>query len=446
MAVGLIFASHAGMPETPVRAQFAGHDHTSLVGRSTQPTGPGQSAIASTLPSSGGSEREAAGLLLAFGWKEGLGGDYRWRLDRKGVRVNVYINDQFQSVVKGGSDVNGSGRNAASMDAFVTLDLHRLGLWENADALLHLQSNWGRGVNLRVGSLAEVNDDADGSLGLHVAQLWYRHHVFDQKAALMLGFLDFQTIVDRNVFANSEDKQFWNQALDNNPLVPLNIGLGAALEIQATSWWTLNLGAGDAQSELYETGFTSAFHNEAWFIAYAENTLRVRWSSRRGPLAGNYRAGVIYDPRPRDIFRRSEHDTAKQGDDYGLYVSVDQKLFRETTEDEQGLGVFARFADRTSETFRFSRFWSGGFSYAGLIPGRNKDVLGFGIAVQRAGDIYRSRINREVDSEAVYELYYAVQLTDWLVVTPDIQYIDNPGGSGGLGHAVAAGVRIRASF
>lgn len=367
-------------------------------------------------------------------------------MEDHGIHINLFLNDQFQSVTKGGLDTNGSGKNSGSMDLFVTADLERLGWIENADALLHLQSNWGEGINGRVGSLADVNDDADGDLGLHVAQLWYRQRFLDRRVALTLGFLDFQTMVDRNAFANSEDKQFWNQSLDNNPLIPLGIGLGASLEIQAAKWWTLNLGVVDAQSVLYKPGFSTAFHDEDWFLAYVESTFKVQIPSKKGPLAGNYRTGVVYDPRPRDEFQYEDRAVRTRGDDYGWYVSADQRLFRENGNDEQGLGVFGRFGYRTPETYPFNRFWSAGLSYTGLIPARDADVLGFGFALQRPSGIYRSRVDSELNNERVYELYYAIQLNEWLVVTPDVQYVELSGGTGDTKPAVAAGVRMRASF
>ena len=319
-------------------------------------------------------------------------------------------------------------------------------LLPNADVLLHLQSNWGRGINLISGSLHDVNDDADGDLPYHVAQLWFRRHFFDRKAAVTLGFLDFQTIVDRNAYANSEDKQFWNQALDNNPLVPLAIGLGVWLEVKPVKWYSLQLGVADAQSVLYKPGFSTAFHDQAWFMGYLENGFRVALPSSRGPLPGNYRLGVVYDPRPRARFSYSEFDRRPHGDDYGVFVSVDQMVFRERSEDEQGLGLFGRFGYRTPATIRIARFWSAGVSYTGLIPLRDRDVLGLGVAFERSSRLYRSRVDDELDNESAYELYYAIRIAEWLVVTPDVQYIDNPGAHGDVGRTIVAGIRTRVSF
>ncbi len=385
-------------------------------------------------------------LSLSSGTLTGEWGGVRTSLRERGVTVSGFLNNQYQAVPDGGRDTNGPGRNSASLDAFVTLDLGRLGVIRDAEALLHLQSNWGAGINARTGAIYEVNDDADGDLGLHVAQLWIRRHFMDRRLSLTIGFLDFQTVLDRNVYANSEDKQFWNQTLDNNPLIPLNIGLGVTLTFRPVDWYTLIVGAGDAQSVLYKPGFSTTFHDESWFVGYVENDFSISLPSSRGSLPGNYRFGLMYDPRVRAVFPRGRYDRRMDGDDCATYVSVDQLLFREQRDSEQGLGVFGRFGYRTPQTNRVARFWSAGASYQGLLPGRDNDVLGAAFSLVRGSRLYRQRVNDDFDNETAYELYYAIQISKWLVITPDVQYIDNPGASSTMSHALVGGVRVRFSF
>ena len=322
----------------------------------------------------------------------------------------------------------------------------KVGLIPNAEALLHLQANWGDGINLRTGALNQVNDDADGSIGGHVAQFWYRHHFPRYRASLTLGYLDYQTIADRNAFANSEDKQFMHQTLDNNPLVPLRIGMGASLALKPVEWYSLILGLADGQAVPYKGGVSKAFHEEDWYTSYLENGFHLDVPSESGDLSGNYRIGGFYDPGPRKTFPKSERDGRTRAGDYGLYVSLDQELLRERSEDGQGLGVFARFGYRSPENNKTSRFWSAGLSYKGLVPSRDADVLGLGFSFLRSSHLYRRRVDDSLENESVYELYYAINVTDWLVVTPDVQYIDNPGADGATGHSILAGVRVRMSF
>ena len=376
----------------------------------------------------------------------GQWGGVRPSLEEHGIKFSMFLNNQYQAVLKGGVDSEGSGRSSASTDAFLTFDLDKLEVIPNAEVLVHLQANWGAGINPRTGALYQVNDDADGSIGGHVAQLWYRHHFVERRVSLTLGYLDYQTIIDRNAFANSEDKQFMHQTLDNNPLVPLTIGMGATLTLEPVKWWTLLLGVADAQARPYKGGISGAFHEEDWFRAYLESAFHIQFAGPHGPLPGNYRVGAFYDPGPKNVFPRSERSRRTRNGDYGLYVSVDQLILREGETDDQGLGLFGRFAYRSPENNRMSRFWSGGLSYKGLIAGRDADVLGLGFSLLRSSHLYRRRVDDFFDNETVYELYYAIQVTKWLVITPDIQYIDNPGADGDVGHVIVAGLRTRVSF
>lgn len=370
----------------------------------------------------------------------------RRELANAGLSVSLFVNNQYGGVVKGGLDTNGSGRNSLSYDIFLTLDLERLGVLPEAELLTHLQANHGHGVNLRTGALMQVNDDADGHDAFHVAQLWFRRHLFERKVALQVGFLDFQTTFDRNAFANSEDKQFMNQALDNNPLLPLAIGLGATLTVRPTPWWTVIVGAADAESQLYKPGFSTALHDGARFVGFLESGFSYGFASSRGRLPGNLRVGMFYDPRPRDRFVTQREDPRRRSGQPGCYVSVDQMIFRERPEDEQGLGVFGRFGYRDPETFTTSRFWSCGLVYRGLLPGRDRDECGLGFATLRSSHLYRARVNDRWASESIYELFYAIEVSPRLTITPDLQYIDNPGAGGETGHAIVAGIRARLSL
>ena len=83
--------------------------------------------------------------------------------------------------------------------------------------------------------------------------------------------------------------------------------------------------------------------------------------------------------------------------------------------------------------------------YEGLIPTRDKDVLAFGVAQGIFADEYR-RVNALADRETVYELYYAIHVAPWLIISPDFQYITNTGGDKDDPHTAVAGLRFRMSF
>jgi len=373
----------------------------------------------------------------------------RTALEDAGVTTQFYFNDTYQWITKGG--LNRTGKNGATIDWFISVDFDKLGWVPGGSMLVHARRQWREGVNPYTGALWQTADDLDGNRHLHIDQLWYEQRLLDNRLFLRAGFLDFQTIVDRNAFANSEDAQFMNQAFDNNPLVPLNIGLGAALTVRPVEWFSVIVGAGDADSVLFKPGFSTAMHDSARFVWYVEPAFHVRLPGygAGGPLPGNYRFGMISDPRPRPIFAPPDtkpEDIRFRGDDQGFYFSFDQMLFRENRRDMQGLGLFGRYGYRHGDINLVSNFWSVGVQYQGLIPGRDKDVLGAAVAQSIPSRLYNDRVNYWAETETVGELYYSIAVTPWLVISPDVQYIASPGIDSSGDDVIVFGVRTRISF
>ena len=50
------------------------------------------------------------------------------------------------------------------------------------------------------------------------------------------------------------------------------------------------------------------------------------------------------------------------------------------------------------------------------------------------------------DYTQTIELYYNIEVTPWLHITPDLQIIDNPTGSKDVDTALVAGVRMHMEF
>jgi porin len=209
----------------------------------------------------------------------------------------------------------------------------------------------------------------------------------------------------------------------------------------------LTVGIIDADNKILHAGWDTAFDGFDSLMIFFETGLRSRIPSKRGPLGGNYRFGVLLDPRDRVTFS-TQGVSSPQTDsgDVGVYASLDQMLVPEQDDASQGLGVFFRWGHRTPDVNRISDFWSTGLQYRGLLQGRNEDLMGLALySVSGSGD-YRTFLDPGFERETGCEVYYSFQLTPWLTFSPDFQFIDNPGARESVRDAMVFGFRTRVTF
>lgn len=386
-------------------------------------------------------------LSLDSPYMTGDWGHVRTEIEEHGIVSQLFLNYTYQWNVGGG--LKPGGKPGASMDLLIHADLEELGLPHGGKVLGHFQRIMGSGINPWIGSNFQVADDLDVDGNLYVAQLYYENELVEDKLWLRLGYLDYQTIVDRNRFANSEDKQFMSQALDNNPLLPLPESLGIDLQWSPTDWFTLNTGFGDIGERRHHKVIKSAFDGPDEFVYYLEPAFHVDFKSPFGPgnLQGNYRFGMVYDGERHEKFPRpGQEEAGRKSDDVGFYVSFDQDLFRENDTDAQGMSWFFRYGFRHGDISRIQNFWSTGLSYLGPIPSRDKDTLGIALFQSVPSHRYQSYINANATEETVLEAYYSIHVTDWLYITPDVQYLSSPGIDDSVSDCIVVGVRTRISF
>lgn len=139
---------------------------------------------------------------------------------------------------------------------------------------------------------------------------------------------------------------------------------------------------------------------------------------------------------------------------HGWYAVVEQALWREPGEDpggSQGLTVFARTGFTPRDRNFIRQAWDAGLSYTGLVPGRDADTLGLGVAAVRISEDYR-RAERAAGHEAMSDYELVVEISYRLVggenwsLMPDLQWIRHPGGSPALPDALLLGLRTRVTF
>jgi carbohydrate-selective porin OprB len=299
-----------------------------------------------------------------------------------------------------------------------------------------------------VGALSDPIDDADADDPIYVNELWLGKTLLANRLELRGGLLEQQTVFDRNACANSEDQQFMATFLDNDPLVPLPDGPGAVLIAAPFPWLDVAAGAVAAAVGPRRRGFAGSFEDLDGVVGQLELTFRARLGGARA-LPGSYRLGVFVDGRERPVFGEGDPQSglpAFERGHPGVYASFDQLAFREAPESEQGLSLFARLGWADPDTSPVAWFWSFGLQYRGALPGRDADVLGLGSYQAIASGDLRRAGDARLDRETGLELYYRIEVLPWLFLTPDVQYVVDPGATGGAADAVVAALRFRMSF
>ena len=92
------------------------------------------------------------------------------------------------------------------------------------------------------------------------------------------------------------------------------------------------------------------------------------------------------------------------------------------------------------------RFASAALTASHLFASRPGDALGLGVAWARLGDDYLSLRSFEGQSastaETTFELVYRAELTPWLSLLPNLQFVSDPGADPSLDDAWVAGLRF----
>jgi len=125
---------------------------------------------------------------------------------------------------------------------------------------------------------------------------------------------------------------------------------------------------------------------------------------------------------------------------YAIYAIADQTLWQEAGNTDNGLNGFIRIAiapqqDRNSVSW----YVDSGLVYKGLIPGRDDDSAGVGIAfakrssgaanIVKAQKAFSGTSVPTPTSEVIIEATYQASLSQWFSIQPFFQYVIRPGGN-----------------
>lgn len=135
---------------------------------------------------------------------------------------------------------------------------------------------------------------------------------------------------------------------------------------------------------------------------------------------------------------------------WGVYGVVDQTVWRKPGTPDGGISVFSRLSLSPEDRSAMPYYGEVGLTWKGMVEDRDDDVAGLAVAYGKMSPALSARDRDALslggratairDYEMVIEALYRAQMTPWLTMVPNVQYIAHPGG--GIGSPDAPATRI----
>jgi porin len=402
---------------------------------------------------------------------QGLLGDWG------GVRTRVYergVDFQLNYFAEPSYNAQGGDsrlvRYADQFTAGATLDLDKLFSWPHA--ILRITLTYRDGDNLstdaNLHTLMQVQEVYGRGNILRLTELSYEQVLFDGVVDVKLGRLG----VGGSFFNWS--CQFMNLSFCGE--LPGNI-VSTWYNWPVSQWGArLRLSLSEdvkVEAGIYQINPRNLENANGTTLDFAGGVgslipVELDWSPRLGSaqLPGTYRFGAWYDTSDQpdvllaangqpQVLNPTLPPLIRNGES-GVYLHAQQQVTGADA-NARGLSVFFNWVEADHNTATLSELLSLGLFYAGPFSSRPQDILGFAVG--------RTRVNPRVadgqrllnstgvsppvvvqNAEYPLELFYNVNLTRWLSLSPAIQYIARPGGTDVYTNVVIVGANLAVTF
>lgn len=385
----------------------------------------------------------------------------------EGVTVGASVAMVSQSAQRGMVEGNKSQLNYRA-DVEVEVPLAKVTDVGDSKLFFHVRAGQGEGLlfasptlTATPNSTAFFLQNSDDSATI-LAQAWYQFsHPMAPSASgaqpsieATIGKIDLFGFFDQNEIADSETDAFLNNVFVHNPLLDSGGAIGGdsygfqpgviasyASDVSENNHWTASVG-------VFASGAGASFNasfNDPFVIgqlAYSGKVLQDH--------AGNYR---LYAWANGSFTPYNNEFATDTGRTTGLGLSIDQEV-------AESLSVFTRYGHAFSGDVRFNNAFTLGTQLAGHGWGREDDRVGLAFGWLNTSSGFRAAApTLDADGDGVsdfgysptgaeknIELYYAWQINANLQVSPNMQWIMQPGGDPDAQNIWAIGLRAVAGF
>ncbi|APH57023.1 Porin [Granulibacter bethesdensis] len=382
----------------------------------------------------------------------------RTYLNEKGVNISMMEQSEVLGNLTGGLHTGAVYDGLTSIA--LTTNLEKLagipGLQFNVSAF-HFH---GRSITLD--NLSDLNTASglEADRGFRLNELWLDQSLWDGLFSLRLG----QQSVDNEFMISYYSMLFINGGFGWPTLPSIDLPNGGnafplptpgiRFRFQPRPEYTLLIGAYNGNPGSYVTNPSgTAFPINEGLFAIVEFQYDLHHGGKDG-LPGFYHLGSYYNSASFNNAASTvglspvlnRHAILTYRNDWAVYFSADQMLYREKDTEDQGLGTFIEIISAPSDRNLVSFNVNAGLTYKGLIPKRNLDTIGISVAYSRISDGKENGFIQpqngvvQKGSETVFELTYQASITHWWLLQPDLQYVFNP--SAGLALPTNPSTRI----
>lgn len=406
-------------------------------------------------------------------WMFGDWGGERTELEKKGVTFDVSQTIEAASNLAGGYNSSTTARYSDQQSFGMNLDLEKLLDWQDTEFQLTITNRNGKDLSSyitdpRSGNLSSVQEVYGRGQTWRLTQMWLRKGFFDGIVDIKAGRLTVGEDFD------SVNSKFQNLAL----------GSGQAGNWRGDHWynWPVSQWGGRLRLNMTPEVFLQVgFYNQNEYNYDRGDGFRLEFSPTEGNLVpvelgwqpklgaerlpGNYRIGYYYSSTNDNVYsswRQGAYN--EKAHSYGGYFAAQQQLTTQGGSIDRGITLTLQGVMNDKKTSKTDNYQSAALSWKGAFDARPADEIGIGVARIHVNSDY-GRMQREQNrangvssynvstylpiqagTEYNYEVYYDAQVTNWMSLRPNLQYVTSPGAVKQVDDAFVAGLTAKVTF